>query len=737
MKNTKLIILLVVAALIALYFAFDLQQYLSLAELKARQADFNAYYQNNPLQTLGLFFGFYILVTALSLPGAAIMTLAAGALFGLVTGMVLVSFASSIGATLAFLVSRYLFRDTVQNRFGNQLGAFNRGVERDGPFYLFTLRLVPLFPFFMINLLMGLTPIKARTFYWVSQVGMLAGTAVFVNAGTQLGQLESLSGILSPAIIISFVLLGIFPLLTRKIVDIVKQRRALSHFPKPARYDYNLVAIGAGAGGLVSTYIGAAVKARVALIEKHRMGGDCLNTGCVPSKALIRSAQRVRDMREAGEVGIEGAAPEVDFTRVFESVQDIIRKVEPHDSVERYTGLGVECISGAARVISPYEVEVNGQRLTTRNIVIATGARPQVPDIPGLDQVPYYTSDSIWELRAHPGRLLVLGGGPIGCELSQAFARLGANVTQVLRGDRLMPREDVDAVEVVSRSFARDGIQVLTRHEMRRFESVDGKHRLICEHEGKQTSIQFDTLLLALGRTPNAKGLGLEEIGVQLDKRGALQVDDFLRSNIPNIYGVGDVTGGYQFTHTAAHQAWYAAVNALFGRFRRFRVDNRVIPWCTFTAPEVARVGLNEQEAQRQQVPFGVTRFHMKELDRAITEREEAGFVKVLTVPGKDRILGVTIVSVHAGELITEYVQAMKQGLGLNRILGTIHIYPTLSEANKYAAGEWKRAHSPQKLLQWVGRYHRWMRGSRDSPRPGQDSVEANVKMKGKNENPG
>jgi pyruvate/2-oxoglutarate dehydrogenase complex dihydrolipoamide dehydrogenase (E3) component/uncharacterized membrane protein YdjX (TVP38/TMEM64 family) len=729
MKHTKLIVLLAVAALVALFFAFDLQHYLSLQELKARQGAFNAYYQDSPLQTLGLFFGLYVLVTALSLPGAAIMTLAAGALFGLVTGVVLVSFASSIGATLAFLVSRYLFHDAVQHRFGAQLGALNRGIERDGAFYLFTLRLVPLFPFFMINLLMGLTPIKARTFYWISQAGMFAGTLVYVNAGTQLAQIERLSGILSPPILTSFVLLGIFPLLTRKTLDVIKQRRVLNRFPKPARYDYNLIAIGAGAGGLVSSYIGAAVKARVALIEKHRMGGDCLNTGCVPSKALIRSAQRVHDMRAADEVGIPGSTPEVDFGRVFEAVQDIIRKVEPHDSVERYTGLGVECISGTARILSPYEVEVNGQRLTTRNIVIATGARPQVPDIPGLDQVPFYTSDDLWTLRAHPGRLLVLGGGPIGCELSQAFARLGASVTQVLRGERLLPREDADAAAQVSQQFAQDGIRLLTRHAMRRFETTDGQCRLICEHDGQEVAIAFDTLLLALGRTPNTGGLGLEDIGVQLDKRGALQVDDYLRSNIPNIFGVGDVIGGYQFTHTAAHQAWYAAVNALFGRFRRFRVDNRVIPWCTFTAPEVARVGLNEQEARKQQVPFEVTRFHMQELDRAITDREEAGFVKVLTVPGKDRILGVTIVGAHAGELLAEYVQAMKQGLGLNRVLGTIHIYPTLSEANKYVAGEWKRAHAPRRLLHWVGLYHRWMRGTRDST--GQDSIEADVKVKG------
>ncbi len=715
MKNPKLIVLLTVAILVALFFAFDLQQVLSLQELKARQSDFNAYYQDNPIQTLGIFFGLYVLVTALSLPGAAIMTLAAGALLGLVTGVILVSFASSIGATLAFLVSRYLFHDAVQSRFGNQLSAFNRGVERDGAFYLFTLRLVPLFPFFMINLLMGLTPIKARTFYWISQAGMLAGTVVFVNAGTQLAQIESLSGILSPELIASFALLGIFPLLTRKILDSIKQRRALRQFPKPASYDYNLIAIGAGAGGLVSTYIGAAVKAKVALIEKHRMGGDCLNTGCVPSKALIRSAQLAQDMREAHRVGIGNATPDVDFKVIFDAVQQVIQTVEPHDSVERYTGLGVECISGSARVISPYEVEVNGQVLRTRNIVIATGARPMVPAIEGLDQEPYYTSDTIWDLREHPGRLLVLGGGPIGCELSQAFARLGANVTQVQRGERLMPREDQDAAEIVQQRFEQEGIRVLTRHTCRRFENSDGQRALICEHQGNEVRIEFDTLLLALGRTPNTRGLGLEDIGVLIDKRGALVVDAFLRSSIPNIFGVGDVIGGYQFTHTAAHQAWYAAVNALFGRFRRFRVDNRVIPWCTFTAPEVARVGLNEQEARRQNIPVEVTRFEMKELDRAITDRHEAGFVKVLTVPGKDRIMGVTIVGAHAGDMLPEYVQAMKYNMGLNKILGTIHIYPTMAEANKYAAGEWKKNHAPQRLLQWIGRYHRWLLGDTKS----------------------
>ncbi|NVK39803.1 MAG: FAD-dependent oxidoreductase [Oceanospirillaceae bacterium] len=710
MNKTRLLILLSIAVLIALFFAFDLQQYLSLEALKARQAAFDEYYSTHPVVTPAFFFGVYVLVTTLSLPGAAVMTLAAGALFGLVTGVLLVSFASSLGATLAFLVSRYLFHDAVQSRFGHALKSVNRGIERDGAFYLFTLRLVPLFPFFMINLVMALTPIRARTFYWVSQVGMLAGTVVYVNAGTRIGELESLSGILSPTLIGSFALLGLFPLLARRLLDGVQQRRSLTAFRKPTRFDYNLVAIGAGAGGLVTSYIGATVRARVALIEKHRMGGDCLNTGCVPSKALIRAAQAAQEMREAARFGMTAATPEVDFRALFDGVQQVIDKVEPHDSVERYQGLGVDCLAGEARIISPWEVEVDGRVISSRNIVIATGARPSVPDIPGLGAIPYLTSDSLWQLRDHPGRLLVLGGGPIGCELSQAFARLGVPVTLVQRRDQLLPREDSDAAAVAEEALRRDGVRVLTGHAAVRFETRGDERLLLCKHRGETVELAFETLLLALGRTPNTEGLGLDQLGMRLDDRGAPLVDDHLRTSVPTIYAAGDVVGHYQFTHTAAHQAWYAAVNALFGGWRRFRVDYRVIPWCTFTAPEVARVGVNEKDASERGIAHEVTRFELKELDRAITDRHEAGFVKVLTPPGSDRILGVTIVGAHAGDMLAEYVQAMKHGLGLNKILGTIHVYPTMSEANKYAAGEWKRNHKPERLLRWLKRYHDWRR---------------------------
>ena len=712
MSFKKLLLLLTVSVLVVSFFVFDLAQFFNLDYFKAEQQAIAAYQAENPWQMVALFSGLYVIVTALSLPGAAIMTIAAGAVFGLWWGVVIVSFASSIGATLAFLVSRFILRDVVQQRFGDKLKAINDGVAKDGAFYLFTLRLVPLFPFFVINLLMALTPLKARTFYWVSQLGMLAGTAVYVNAGTQLAQIDSLQGILSPELLASFVLLGFFPWIAKALVNRIKAGKVYKGYQKPKQFDRNLIAIGAGAGGLVSTYIAAATKAKSSLIEKHKMGGDCLNTGCVPSKALIRSAKYLNQITRAKEFGIDSATAEFEFSEVMARIQRVIKQVEPHDSVERYTSLGVDVIQGEAKITSPWTVEVNGKTLTTRNIVVATGARPFVPALPGIEQLEYLTSDNVWQLRERPKRLLIMGGGPIGCELAQSFARLGSEVILVQRGARIMPREDEDVSALVSERFIKEGIDLRTAHTAKAFRIDGERKRLMCEYDGREVEIEFDQLLLALGRQANTQGFGLEELGVEISKSGTIAVNEYLQTNYPNIYAVGDVAGPFQFTHTAAHQAWYAAVNALFGKFKSFKVDYSVIPWATFTEPEVARVGFNEQEAKQQGIEYELTRFELEELDRAIADGEAHGFVKVLTVPGKDKILGVTIVGEHAGDLIAEYVMAMKHGLGLNKILGTIHIYPTLAEANKYAAGEWKRAHAPQGLLRWVARFHDWMRGS-------------------------
>ncbi|MBL8309862.1 MAG: FAD-dependent oxidoreductase [Burkholderiales bacterium] len=715
--KSKIALLVVIAAIVGAFFYFDLGSYLTLESFKSRQATLSAYVAEHPWQSGLLFFAVYVAVAATSFPGAAILTLIGGAVFGFWTGLILVSFASSVGATLAFLSARFLLRDFVQSKFRDRLKPINEGVEKDGAFYLFALRLVPLFPFFVVNLLMGLTPIKTLPFYWVSQIGMLAGTAVYVNAGTQLAQLDSLKGILSPAILGSFVLLGIFPILAKKVLDWLKGRKVYAQWAhlKPKSFDRNLVVIGAGSAGLVTAYIAAAVKAKVTLIEKHKMGGDCLNTGCVPSKALIKSAKLLSHMKRSQEFGLASAKAEWNFADVMQRVQRVVSEIEPHDSVERYSELGVECLTGTAKIVSPWSVEFTApggakQTLTTRNIVIASGARPFVPPIPGLEAVDYLTSDTIWNLRELPKRLVVLGGGPIGSELTQCFARFGSQVSQVEMLPRILIREDPEVSEIVTQSLQKDGVAVLTGHKAKQVRVENGEKVLVCEHAGAEVRLPFDQILVAVGRTANVTGFGLEELGIPTRPNKTIETNDYLQTIFPNIYACGDVAGPYQFTHTASHQAWYAAVNALFGRFKKFRADYRVIPWATFTDPEVARVGLSETEAREKKIAHEVTVYGIDDLDRAIADGEAHGFVKVITAAGKDTILGATIVGEHAGDILVEYVTAMKYGIGLNKILGTIHTYPTMGEANKYAAGVWKRNHQPARLLEWVKKFHAWER---------------------------
>ena len=714
----KLSLLLLAAIGVGLFFFYDLNQLLTLDGLKGSMAQFDQYKAQSPLLVIGGFFLLYILVTALSLPGAAILTLAAGALFGLAQGLLVASFASSIGATLAFLVSRYLLRDTIKKRFPERLAAIDTGVEKEGAFYLFTLRLVPVFPFFLINLLMGLTAIKSWTFYWVSQIGMLAGTFVFVNAGTQLAQINSLSGILSLDLILSFALLGVFPLIAKTLINAIKKRRVYKNYTKPKTYDRNMIVIGAGAGGLVTSYIAAAVKAKVTLIEAGEMGGDCLNTGCVPSKAIIKSAKVAQQIRQAEKYGLQSTTPQFSFKKIMARVQQVIADIAPHDSVERYTNLGVEVIKGYAKLIDPWTVEIKlndggTQTLTARTIVIATGARPFVPPLSGIEETGYVTSDTLWtkfaELEQAPKKLVVLGGGPIGCELAQSFARLGSNVTQIEMAERIMIKEDLEVSTFAHEALTQSGVNILTSHQALRCEARDGKKFIVVKHNDTEIDIEYDELLCAVGRSARLKGYGLEELGIETNR--TVVTNEYLETLYPNIFAAGDIVGPYQFTHVAAHQGWYAAVNGLFGNLKKFKVDYRVIPWTTFIDPEVARVGLNEQDAIDKGIDYEITRFEFEELDRAITDSATKGFIKVITPKGKDKILGVTVVSEHAGDLIAEFVLAMKHGLGLNKILGTIHSYPTWAEGNKYAAGEWKRAHAPEKVLNMLEKYHTWRRG--------------------------
>ena len=712
MSKGKIAVLVLLAALVAAFFVFDLKQYFTIEYFQTQRAAIEAYRDAHPLQTAAVFFAVYVVVTGASLPGAAILTLVAGAIFGLLWGTVIVSFASSIGATLAFLASRYVLRDWVQGKFGDKLKPINEGVEKEGAFYLFAMRLVPAFPFFVINLVMGLTPIKTRTFYWVSQVGMLAGTVVFVYAGTQLGQFKLSLGLLG-----AFVLLGLFPLVAKRVLDAWKTRKVYAAWKRPAKFDRNIVVIGAGSAGLVTSYIAAAVKAKVTLIERHRMGGDCLNTGCVPSKSLIASAKLVAQMRRSKEFGIRKAEAEFDFADVMERIQANIRAIEPHDSVERYTALGVECLQGSAKITTPWSVEAtlgdgSKRTLTAKTLVIAAGAQPFIPPIPGLRESKPLTSDNVWEIRELPRRLVVLGGGPIGCELAQCFARFGSKVTQVEMAPRLLVREDPEFSALVAERFTAEGIEVLVNHKVTRVVEENGEKVVVMDREGGgEHRVACDAILCASGRAPNTAGYGLEELGIPVTKQKTVEVNEFMQTRFPNIYACGDVAGPYQFTHTAAHTAWYCAVNGLFGTFRKFRADFSVIPWVTFTDPEVARVGLNETEAKEKKIPHAVSTYRLRELDRAITDGETHGSLKVLTRPGTDKILGATIAGEHAGEILAEMVMAMRHGIGLSKILGTIHAYPTVAEANKYVAGEWRRSTVTQGQMALAQAYNDWMRG--------------------------
>jgi pyruvate/2-oxoglutarate dehydrogenase complex dihydrolipoamide dehydrogenase (E3) component/uncharacterized membrane protein YdjX (TVP38/TMEM64 family) len=665
-----------------------------------------------------VFFVAYAGIVAFSIPAGSVMTLAAGAVFGLWEGALMASFASSLGALLAFLATRYLFRDILRRRFEKPFKVVDEGISRDGRLYLFSLRTIPIFPFFLVNIAMALTRIRAWTFYWVSQLGMLPGTILFVNAGSQLAEIDDPSDILSPGVLASFALLGLFPWLSKTAFSLYRRRALYAPFVRPKRFDRNLVVIGAGAAGLVSAYIAAAVRAKVTLVEAHKMGGDCLNYGCVPSKALLASARLAHGMRQAGSEGLVATPGTVDFKAMMARIREVIATIAPNDSVERYTKLGVDVVAGYARIRDPWTVEIarddgESQVLTTRAIIVATGARPFVPHLPGIEESGYVTSDTLWERFADrdaaPNRLVILGGGPIGVELAQGFSRLGSRVTVVEMGERLLAREDDEVSEFARATLEAEGVTVLTGHKALAFERSADAKTLLVERDGIRTALPFDDVVCAVGRSARLSGFGLEDLGIPTGK--TVETNGSLQTTFPNILAAGDVAGPFQLTHAAAHQAWYASVNALFGDFYAFRADYRVLPAVTFLDPEIARVGVNEREARERGLRFEVTRYELRELDRAVADSATRGFVKVLTSEGRDTILGATIVGNHAGEMIAEFALAMRHGLGLKKILSTIHAYPTYPEAAKYAAGAWQRGHVPHRLLALVGRFHRWRRG--------------------------
>lgn len=700
----KILIVLLVFALGAAYH-FDLTSYLSFDAVRGQLDNARAEAAAAPLFVGLLLFGIYTAVTALSIPGAVPLTLLTGAIFGLGWGTLIVSFASTLGATLAFLVARYLLRAYLEKRFGSTFSKINAAMEREGARYLFSLRLVPLFPFFLINLLMGLTRIPTLKFYWISQLGMLPGTLVYVNAGSSLAELESPAGILSVEMFVAFALIALLPWVSKWLLGWMDRRRVYQGFKRPAKFDTNMAVIGAGAGGLVSAYIAAAVKARVTLIEGAEMGGDCLNRGCVPSKALIRAGAVVRTIETANKFGVNGTA-EVDFPAVMRQVRQVIAEVEPHDSVERYTGLGVDCVQGWARFVDPWTLEIEQQgklsRLTAENIVLATGAKPRQLQIQGLSDALTLTSDSLWDylssLDTAPEHLAIMGSGPVAIELAQALNRLGVRITLVVRSERILKREPTEAAQLVQTQLQAEGVEMLFNAQVSEASSTE-QAVLSIQHSGGGCEVTVDRVLFALGREASMAGLGLEALDVDTSE---VHLNEYLQTHFPHIYAVGDLAGPHQFTHAAAHQAWYASVNALFGKFKSFKVDYSLIPRVTFSDPQVAAVGLTVDEAKQRNIGYEVTRFDLEELDRAIAEGEARGYIEVLTSTGSDKILGVTITAPEAGDLLGIFCVAMRHKLGLNKLLSVVHAYPTMNEASKYVAGNWKRAHQPERLLKFT-----------------------------------
>jgi len=675
------------------------------------------------------FIGAYLLVAALALPGALILTLLGGALFGLGEGVVLVALGSSLGALLSFAVVRWVAGRAVRDRLAARLAPIAQGIARDGAYYLFTLRVVPVFPFFLVNVLVALTPIRAWTFYWVSLIGMLPATLVYVNAGHQLASLTSVTGLLSPGLMGALALLGVFPLLARKVLPSIARRVATVRAvwranrrwrgQRPTRFDRDLIVIGAGAAGLVAANIAASLRARVTLIEREAMGGDCLNTGCVPSKALIRLANRAHAARqwrleESMATGSPAPSPgRPDLPALLARVRATIARIAPHDSVERYRALGVECVRGDARVLSPWTVEVStgesgvATRLHARHLIIATGADPVVPEIAGLDSGRVLTTQTVWAMSELPERLLVLGGGPVGCELAQAFQRLGAGVTLIERADRLLPREEPEASAAARSALETDGVRVITGASIA---SVNRDREARVIGSDSEMVVEFDQLLCALGRRSRVEGVGIEALGLAREADGTLYVDDWMRTSEPGVFACGDVASSDRLTHVAGQMGWLAAYNALFGSVWPLRIDRGSVPRCVFTDPEVARVGLTRVEAERAGIRVTCTRYEMSALDRAIIEEQTQGFVMVLTAQGSDRIVGATVVGARAGELIALFTLAIRERLGMRRLMSMMIAYPGWADAGRAAASQWQREHAPSWVLAWLERWHQWRR---------------------------
>ncbi|MFC7536756.1 FAD-dependent oxidoreductase [Sphingomonas sp. GCM10030256] len=699
-KAGRIGLLVLIAGAVAAFLLLGGRDYLSLEALKGGSEALRQWIAAHPVLAPAAFAAAYLLVVALSLPGAAVMTLAGGALFGLVGGTVLASLSSTAGATLAMLSARFLARDWVAQRFPKAVQAIDQGIERDGSLYLLSLRLAPIFPFFLINLAIGLTAMPAGRFFLLTMAGALPGTIVYTAAGTALASIDSLGDVLSPKLLGAFLALALLPLVGKAASGWLQRRRALHGFRRPRRFDANLIVIGAGSGGLVASLVAAELKAKVILVERGEMGGDCLNTGCVPSKSLLRAAKAAAEVRRAGRFGVEAELCAVDFRNTMAHLRGAIAAIAPNDSVERFRGLGVDVRQASARLVDPWTIEIDSrERLTARAILLATGADPVVPLIPGLAESGFVTSETLWDRLDQfdrvPQRVAILGTGPIGCELGQALGRLGADVTLVSHAERILDRDEPEASAIVAQALATDGVTILTGRKVERSTTS-------ALHLDTGEAIPFDLLIVAAGRKPHLRGLGLEDLGLDPD---TLAVDGRGRGPFGHVFVAGDAAGGPQFTHYAGHSGAIAGINALLGPLGRLKLDT-LVPRVTYTSPEVASIGMTGADAPAD---AEIATFDVAHNDRNIADAGAPGMVKL--VVRKGRVLGATIVADHAGELIMPWVLAIKRRIPLSQMMSVIYPYPTLSEVSRAAAGEWRRAHRPERVLRLAELFHSWRRG--------------------------
>ncbi|MBA3536096.1 MAG: FAD-dependent oxidoreductase [Tatlockia sp.] len=693
--------LILLLGLLILFFSLRLDKYLTFTSLRENRATLISWTKEHFFMAALLYMSCYTLAVAASVPGAVFLTLAGGFLFGVVFGTVFVIVSATLGATALFFAVRTSFGDWLAKSALSWLGRMREGFQQNAFSYLLMLRLVPLFPFWVVNIVPALLGVDAKTFIITTFFGILPGSIVYVMVGNGLSHVFEANQTPNLGIIFDIkVLLPLLALAALSFIPILYKRvnpKEQKKNPKTNQIKCDLSIIGAGAGGLSVAAVAAQLGLKVVLLESGKMGGDCLNYGCVPSKSLLAAGKIAYQLRHAAQFGISSKGLEIDFKKVMQQVHAVIKVLAKNDSVERFESLGVQVIKAVARFSGVNTLVAQDRVIEARRIVIATGSSPFKPPIPGLEDTPYLTNETIFNLTEQPKHLIVIGGGPIGCELAQAFSMLGSKIT-LIEGFNLLPKDDVDCVAILRAQLKAMGIII---HEQAKVLGVEphahGGIKVSINQAGEKLAIRGSHLLIATGRRANVENLDLEKAGIVYSNKG-IEVNSRLQTSNRRVYALGDVVGPYQFTHMATYQAGIVLRNIAFKI--PAKVDYRAIPWVTYTLPEIAHVGLLAEEALKH-ADIQFTEWSFLENDRAQTEHSLEGKIKIIS-DKKGRVLGVTIVGAHAGELILPWVIAIREKRTLRSFTDAVSPYPTLSEISKRVAGEFYKSKLFSNKTRWL-----------------------------------